>query len=282
MHTIRPSDTSKPEWKECQTGIMPVSRRRSVMPHLSILAMFFLIPAISCAHDLWINISSHFPQPGDSVKAYLGWGHHYPFSDFLSPKRVESMALLRPDGTLIPIVPGKKEPGIPIHIEHEGVYIVGAAIRPGYYTKTSHGHGFKSKKESKDVISSTWYEKYAKAVICAGNGSEGPYGKAFGHAIEIIPLDNPCKMRPGGDLRVKVLRSGRPLKGAFIYKSRLGQPSDKALSCPERTDKNGVAKIHLAQEGIWRLMVKQKEPPLDPALCDNRAYTAFLTFAVRE
>ncbi len=247
---------------------------------LALAAMFVFAPMTACAHDLWINISSHFVRPGDTTKAYLGWGHHYPFSDFLAPERLESMAILRPDGVVVPVRPGKNGPALPIQVEQEGVYVVGAAMKPGYYTKTAHGHTFKSKKDSQDVISSIWYEKNAKAVFCAGNAQKGAYEKAFGHSIEIIPIDNPCTLKPGSYLKVRVLMHGRPLQGAFVYKSRLGETADKALSCPVKTDTNGIAAIHLETPGIWRIMVKQKEPPHNPALCDFRTYTAFLTIAV--
>ena len=282
MDTIKTANRTRLE--DSYKGAIIMCIKISIILTIYSLTMLFVSPPNSNAHNLWINISSHFIQPGDKVKAYLGWGHHYPFSDFLPPNRLDSMTVLRPDGIIIPVptVNKNREPGIPIKIDQEGVYIVGAAIKPGYYTETSHGHTFKSKKESKDVINSIWYEKYAKAIICSGSALKGAYVKPLGHAIEIISLGNPCKVKPGENLKVKVLLNGRPLEGAFLYKSYLGQPSNKVLSCPQKTDKNGIAEIHFENEGIWRIMVKQKEPPLDPTLCDNRIYTAFLTIAVRK
>ncbi len=246
-----------------------------------VLALSLSYPAFVRAHDLWINISSHFVKPGQAVKAYLGWGHHYPFSDFLSPTRVQSISVLMPDGTMVPLTPRDEGPGIPIEVKEDGVYMVGVAMKPGYYTKTKKGHTFKSKKESQDVISSIWYEKSAKAVFCAGRATNGAYEKSFGHSVEIIPLDNPCGVRAGNSLRVKVLLNGKPLGDAFLYKSRLGDSGNDALPCPAKTDSKGIAKILLDKAGIWRLMVKEKRPPADPSLCDYRTYTAFFTIAVR-
>jgi len=63
--------------------------------------MFLSFVPYALAHDLWLNISSHSAGLGDTVKAYLGWGHHYPFSDFLSPDRLASMEVVTPKGALL-------------------------------------------------------------------------------------------------------------------------------------------------------------------------------------
>ena len=192
------------------------------------------------------------------------------------------MRVILPDGAVKALIPKKGETGTVINAKENGVYVVGAAMKPGYYTKTVNGHTFKSKKESRDVISSVWYEKYAKAIFCMGNASRNNYRKALGHTLEIIPVNEPCALKAGDYLTVRVLMRGKPLAGTFIYTSCLGGFGDQDLGCPVKTNEKGEARIQFATDGIWRLNVKHQEPPPDPALCDHRKYTAFLTVAVRE
>lgn len=249
-----------------------------VFPALAI--SLFIIPQ-AVAHDLWINISDHFAKQDEKVKAYLGWGHHYPFSDFLSPDRLVSMQVIMPDGKVKNLHPIKEEPGTVIDVTKNGTYVVGAAMKPGYYTKTATGHTFKSKKESRDVISSIWSEKYAKAIFCSVNPTGKSYSKTLGHTLEIIPDNDPCRLTAGDYLTVRVLMRGKPLAGSFVYASCMGALGDKDLGCPVKTDKKGLARVQLVSPGIWRLNIKHQEDPTDPALCDKRVYKAFLTVAVK-
>ena len=233
------------------------------------------------AHDLWINMSSHFAEPGTTVKAYLGWGHHYPFSDFLSPSRLGSMKVLMPDGRFKKLEPGKCEPGTIIDTMERGTYVVGAAMKPGYYTRTVSGHTFKSKKESEDVISSIWSEKYAKAILCVDGQDNKSYLKPFGHALELVPVSDPCSVRPGEPFVLKVLFREKPLAGVSLSASCLGRPAEKAIAGSVKTNDKGEAGIELNSPGVYRIMLTYKESPADTELCDYNKYSAFLTLEVR-
>ncbi len=233
------------------------------------------------AHDLWINLSKHHVRSGDTVKVFLGWGHNYPFSDFLPIKRLKSMKLITPSDKVLTLMPKEGVPGTEVTASESGTYLVAVAMKPGYYTKTIAGHTFKSKKESKDVISSIWYEKYAKAVFSVDTSDSKIYKKVVGHNLEIIPLNDPSCLRQGDSLSVKVLFKGKPLSRTFVYGSYLGFVGGHAFAYATRTNNAGIASIRLVTPGVWRLMVQHHEPPQDESLCDLMKYTAFFTFETR-
>lgn len=237
--------------------------------------------SVAVAHDLWINLSKHHVVTGDTVKVYLGWGHDYPFSDLLSLDRLKSLEMITPSGKREVLMPKKCVPGTPISVLETGTYLVSAVMKPGYYTKTVGGHTFKSKKESKDVISSVWYEKFAKAAFSSDTPLGTAYKKVLGHTIEIVPVEDPTALKQDDTLHVKVLFRGKPLPKAFVYGSYLGFPAPHAYAYATMTNANGIAGIRIVAPGVWRLMVRHHEAPKDPDLCDMMKYTAFFTFATK-
>ncbi len=240
-----------------------------------------LICSRALAHDLWINLSKHHVVTGDTVKIYLGWGHDYPFSDLLPIERLKSLEIITPSGKREVLKPEKCIPGTPVTTLETGTYLVSAVMKPGYYTKTVGGHTFKSKRESKDVISSLWYEKFAKAVFSSDTALGSAYKKVLGHTIEIVPVEDPTTLRQNDTLHVKVLFRGKPLPKTFVYGSYLGFPGLHAYAYATRTNAEGIAGIRIIAPGIWRLMVQHHEMPRNPDLCDIMKYTAFLTFGTK-
>ncbi len=259
----------------------------SCKPRLILCVLIFLtsLDGLTCsmavAHDLWINLSKHHVVTGDTVKIYLGWGHDYPFSDLLSVDRLKSLEIVTPSGKREVLKPEKCVSGTPITALETGTYLVSAIMKPGYYTKTVGGHTFKSKKESKDVISSVWYEKFAKAVFSSDTALGTAYKKVLGHTIEIVPVEDPTALKQNDTLHVKVLFRGKPLPKTFVYGSYLGFTGPHSYAYATRTNANGIAGIRIIAPGVWRLMVRYHEAPRNPNLCDIMKYTAFFTFGTK-
>ncbi|MGA1869699.1 MAG: DUF4198 domain-containing protein [bacterium] len=233
------------------------------------------------AHDLWINMSHHYIPVGGEAIAYLGWGHSYPFSPFLNTERLEKMNLIDPAGKIHSLSPKSENPGIEIKVDKEGTYLVTAELKSGYHTKTTTGYTSKSKKDSKDVIYSSWSEKFAKAIFAGGSTGSDSFKKQVGHSIEIIPLSDPGMLHEGDMLPVKILFKGKPLSKVFVYGTYVGFSTERAFAYTVMADNNGIAKIKMIKSGIWQIMAMHSHSAPDLTECDEYKYVTFLTFEVK-
>jgi len=107
------------------------------------------------------------------------------------------------------------------------------------------------------------------------------YAKVFGHALEIVPMQDPAGLKRGDELTVKVLAQGQPVR-ATIYGTFDGfSPEANTFAYTTSTNKEGIAKLRMIGSGVWLLVVKMDSAYPDAAVCDKKALAATLTFCVR-
>jgi len=69
-----------------------------------------------------------------------------------------------------------------------------------------------------------------------------------GQPFEIVPLDHPNRVQPGGALRLRVLLDGEPLAGVSVTGARASGPA-KEISAT--TDERGEAAVTVTAPGRW-------------------------------
>jgi len=123
------------------------------------------------------------------------------------------------------------------------------------------------------------YAKHAKTLIQVGTQRSTPVGPALGHRAELVPMDNPYALPPGGSLRVRCLLEGKPIVGQEVI---VGGMDAKGL-IPEqvlRSDGDGVVTARLDRSGKWFIkfvhMVRSQR-----AGVDYESDWATLTFELR-
>ena len=105
--------------------------------------------------------------------------------------------------------------------------------------------------------------KYAKTIVEVGSNGPRAFDKLLGHALEIVPLDDPAHTHAGGSMRVRLLFHGKPVANAHL---RAGWGSPAAVhdttagpvtpSRPDQvivTDAGGVAKVAVSEAGLWNV-----------------------------
>jgi uncharacterized GH25 family protein len=115
--------------------------------------------------------------------------------------------------------------------------------------------------------------KYAKAY--AGSKSDDTvFKRSAGHALEIIPLNNPLARAPGNALAVRVLLNGQPLPGAGVEVGNMVNklPEDKIVR--HTTDADGVARVPLRARGVHMLGVDLQRPNDGTALAATKSLPA--------
>ncbi len=252
-----------------------------------VLLVFGLVGSAK-AHFLWLNPWAYHLDTGEDLRLTLGFGHNFPGpgGDFLEASYLKTLFLWGPEGTRVDLKTGKypilfKSPSV---LEKEGTYLLVAAKKPGFFSKTATGFARKPKNELSDVIECKYSKRYAKALITVGKPGGKAYQKVIGHELEIIPLKDPYLLRVGDGLPVKVLYQGRPLAKTWVLATYEGfSPTGHQtyFSFAARTNRRGETVIRLDHRGVWLIFVSHQEPYPQPDVCDVSTAVATLTFELR-
>ena len=259
-----------------------------------ILSILFCLTGLNVAfsHTLWLNATDYSPkiyspEYGAKTIIYFGWGHRYPVADFLSVKKLRSFNLITPEGEIKKLQPGQDGfLATQLRLPDKGAYIVTASLKPGFYTmyakngKIHHKTGPKAGLNG--VILSLYFEQYAKALINAGE-TDSSLLKPVGHTLEIVPLQNPAKLRVGDFLPVKVLFRGKPARFCQVYATYTGFSTNDDFAFATTTDAKGIAKIRMLHYGPWLVKTNVKLPAPESLKdkCNEMSYTASLTFEIK-
>lgn len=118
------------------------------------------------------------------------------------------------------------------------------------------------------------YSKHAKAIAHAGAGASVAT-KPVGHAVEIVPLQDPASIRPGGTLPFQVLFQGKPAGVMAVAASSVSG------STQLKTDAHGRGSVTLSREGPWKLHAIKMVRLEQREKADWESFWASLTFEVR-
>lgn len=258
-----------------------------------VLGFCLLFTGFAGAHSMWMNVSNHSPgfspKHGARTHIYFGWGHRYPVDDFLTDEFLGKVFLFDPKGKKEELKPSPDGfRATKVKMKEKGGWMVGATIKPGFYTmyldKGKMHHVTKPKTGLPAVVMSLYYEQYAKTLINVGGASEKSFSKPVGHKFEIVPLENPGKLKGCGGhfLPVRVLFDGKPARHCAVYATYNGFSSDMAFAYTTATDAQGKAKIRLLHHGEWLVKASLKLPASGDLTdkCNELHYSATLTFDV--
>src|SRR5207244_1981178 len=110
------------------------------------------------------------------------------------------------------------------------------------------------------------YSRYLKCLIHCGGKSDETWKKPFGHRLEIVPLSDPGKVKPGETLGVRLLFEGKALAGVALF--ALHREGQKVLKQKLTTDTEGQARIKLSHSGPWLIRLVHMRRGGDPAEAD--------------
>ncbi len=274
-----------------------MSGKRVSLVSLSAVVMavsFFLSPYPVFGHTLWINATDHSPafsgKFGARTKTYLGYGHRYPVEDFLPPDNLAEYSLIGPGGTKKEIAPVSPAGFLEsdIRFKEPGHYMITVATKPGFYTMYREGDAIHHKLGPKtglpDVVLSNYYEQYAKSLINVGVAEGDDFKKPVGHRLEVIPMENPLKLKGDGGhtMSLKVLFNGKPASFCRVYATYSGFSSNDDFAYATTADGQGIARIRLTHWGPWLVKANLKMNPTDEMKdkCNDMNYTATLTLGI--
>lgn len=251
------------------------SRMASALRFLTWL-MLPLAATPALAHYPWITVHG---VAGQAEVFRVHFGHSFPSDGLLRVDRLDGVRLVHADGRVEPLELAERE-FHPLPGPAEGASMIVAEQKPAYWSRTHEGGRVASREQYPDAFSCSQSMNSMKAITGRGTGVAWQHRQ--GHALELLPLNDPAALRGGDPLAVQVLLHGEPWSGEVraIYAgySRAGE-DDYVLVV--RTNAEGVARLVPAVVGDWLVRAHASEEHPDLAVCDRRSYHATLTFTIR-
>jgi hypothetical protein len=259
-------------------------------------AVLALASALS-AHDLFIKLDTFFLSPGATVRVPVLNGTFTKSENAIERRRIADLSLVTPGGRE-PLDTGSVSAQgdttlLSLRLRGPGTYVVALSTRPSEIALAGKQFTAYLQDEAiRDVLEARAragisadsaherYSKHVKAVFQVGAARTDGFSTPLGYAAEIVPLDNPYALGPGGTLRLRCLVDGRPAVGLSVLAGGR-TPAGARMGVQElRTDVDGVAALKLTTRGRWYAKFVRMEKVQDGPH-DYESRWATLTFEVR-
>ncbi len=123
------------------------------------------------------------------------------------------------------------------------------------------------------------YGKHVKAILQVGKKQTDDYKTVLGYPVELVPQQNPYKLKKGDAIEILCLKDGKPLAGQVVLAGR--EENGKIIAAPElRSDANGIVKLRLNGAGKWYVKFINMTKLDDPNLNYESKWTT-LTFELK-
>jgi uncharacterized GH25 family protein len=238
------------------------------------------------AHDYWIMPETFHPGRDSILTAAFTASHNYFVSEEVPDITKFRVLVVTPQGQEMPLAFSRVESQaawFQVPISGEGTYTISAVTTvPDYYSKTTDGWKPGRKSELENVVSSGKYIKSIKTLITVGTASDS-YKNALGHAIEMVPQENPSVLKVGQELPVLVMYQGKPAKDVPVFGIYQGyKPKDHSdQPVKTKTNANGIARIKVDRSGPWVVFAKYEfDTPGNPHT-DYENYRPYMMFEVK-
>jgi uncharacterized GH25 family protein len=230
---------------------------------LLILLAWLLATVDAPAHDTWLLPEAFLVKPYETIGLALTSGMSFPETDHaIRPDRLEK-AGLRLAGKVSEIKDRKaqdKALRLAAPADSAGVAALWVALKPRPIELTAKQvDEYLDEIHAPKDIRETWqkmpeprrwrevYTKHAKTFVRIGEvGGDHSWDRPVGLFLEIVPETDPLALKVGDELKVRVLKDGKPLASLPLVLE-----VEKSKATPMRvTDAEGRAAFRLEQPGL--------------------------------
>lgn len=261
------------------------------------LALLIVAATSLAAHDLFLKPAEFFVAPHSELRIRVLNGTFTSSENAVTANRLRELSVVTPAGVTHPDTTSWSASGdtsiLTLRTGDPGTYVIGVSVLPRELgLEAAQFNRYLASDGIPDVLAARRregemerparerYSKHVKAVVQVGSERSAAYATALGHPAELIPLDNPYGMRPGGVLRVRAMVDGESVARQLVVAGGLTRRGARIAPRSVRTDAQGVARIPLASPGQWYVkFIRMTRLRGDSA--DYESKWATLTFEVR-
>ena len=269
-------------------------RRRTVVAALLLLATAGTLSA----HDMFLKPDRFFVEPGARLVVRVLNGTFSKSENAVTRDRVRDVSIAGPGGRVRLDSAAWSDRGdtsvLTVRTGESGTYVIGASTRPrDFQLEAKAFNAYLASDGVPDVLAARRrdheldrparerYSKHVKALIQVGARRGDDFATALGYPAELVPLDNPYALGPGGTLRVRALVDGAPAANQLVIAGGRTPSGGRIAQRSTRTDSAGVARFRLGSRGAWYVKFIHMERVAGDASIDYESKWATLTFAVR-
>ena len=279
--------------------------RRMLGSVTAVVLMITVAAVIADAHDLFLKPRDFVVRPGAEVKVQVLNGTFTTSEGAVARDRLRDLTIVGPAGLSHPErsgwTEGAKVSEWRIVLREPGTHVLGASLSPrtirlagtqfNDYVRDEGLPDVLAARKAARQLGDSAHERYAKHVKAlvrvqeskgaASAGTDTAYRTVLGYPVELVPLDDPYTLRPGGTLRVRALADGQPLPDHVVQAGGRTTSGSRIPQREVRTGADGVARFTLAQRGTWYVKFIHMRP-IPASAGDSVNYEskwATLTFA---
>jgi uncharacterized GH25 family protein len=247
------------------------------------------------AHEFWV-LPDRFASPaGSAVRLSLAVGENFQGEPVaFSTALVAALQHFSAGGTrsdLRPHVPAEPKAEFVLSLPRAGAHLLALDTHPSEVVlEAGKFHAYLREEGLEAVIAAREaggtaqtpgrerYRRHIKSLLLAGAASDGTALVRTGQRLEILPLADPLKRRPGQDLGFQVLFEGKPLAQALVkFWHRRGS---QTLVVRTRSDAEGRVTVTPPWSGTWMASVVHMVPATDSPKHDWDSHWGNLTFSL--
>lgn len=222
------------------------------------LLLFLLVAPAALAQELWLQPASFRVSVGTAAPVQVLLGEGLVGKPWPRPtRRVRRFVRYGPTGLadstdLRPaLLADSLAPAV--HYAAAGTHLLALTSRLAYLElpaaefttylrEAGLGYALRQRQEAGETATRPGREAYqrcAKSLVLATSGPRLPsatadttFRRVLGLPLELVPEQNPYRLRPGAALTVRVLRHGQPVPGALVQVWQLVAPVAKPIATP--------------------------------------------------
>ena len=279
--------------------------RRVVRVAAATAVMTALAVVVADAHDLFLRPREFVVGAGSDVQVRVLNGTFTTSEAAVARGRLRDLTVAGPAGVSHPDRTGWADGGTEsqwrVRLDQPGTHVLGASLDPktirltgtefnSYLREEGLPHILASRKAARQLGDSAHerYAKHVKALVHAegsgevrASGADTAYRATLGYPAELVPLDDPYRLRAGGILRVRALVDGRPVFNQVVQAGGRTSSGQRIAQREVRTDTAGIARFQLNTRGTWyvKFISMQPVPRSNQDSVNYESKWATLTFA---
>jgi len=256
---------------------------------LSLVASIF-------AHDLFLKTDSYFLKPNSNFTVKVMNGTFLASEGAVTFARLNDVSVVSGGNRVHPkeadITKDETTAFLNLTTGAAGTYVVGLstksreiALKAAEFNEYLREDGLPDTLEERrktgelEKDAKERYAKHVKAILQVGKAQTDDYKAILGYPVELVPQQNPYKLKKGDTMEVLCLKDGKPLADQVVLAGR--EESGKIKTSPElRSDAKGIVKLKLDGSGKWYVKFINMSKLDDPNLNYESKWTT-LTFEMK-
>lgn len=267
------------------------------IPCVQLLLLCALLTGPASAHEFWFKPVDN-PQRLNGIAALqLEVGEHFS-GDLVGFSAAATVSLRqyanKAERNLASLLPAQGAVAtLALRLDTPGTQMVSFEGQPTTITLPAdafhaylHDEGLdfiKAQREAAGTLAKPGRERYRRFVktliaVQSTAATDTTFSIPTGMRLEIVPLNNPLRMKPGDALALRVLYERKALAGALVkaWHKRTGE----TVIVRATTNSAGDVSIHLPYAGAWMVSIVHMVPAVMEADVDWDSFWGNLSFAL--